>query len=173
MICPPFSKLHIENDTASWAPPNMAKCEQTLQLSDIDNITVTAGEMAPSLCFWLTPPSEQKILWLVQCCCFNSLLTQPSVVFHQTTQPKWWTWSRSWWTMSWAAVRSWTTPCWSQWWRSSPRWSTSLSCSLLSAMTLWTFSLTYCYPTRTSPQWLTCECDLVQSQQAPWQIENI
>lgn len=51
MICFPFSKLHIENDTTSWAPPIMTKCEQTVQISDIDNITVTAGEMTPSLCF--------------------------------------------------------------------------------------------------------------------------
>lgn len=46
-----FSKLDIETDTTSWAPPNMTKCEPIMTISDLDNINVTTGEMSPSLGF--------------------------------------------------------------------------------------------------------------------------
>lgn len=39
-----FSKLDIETDTTSWAPPVMTNCKPVRTISDIDNITVTTGK---------------------------------------------------------------------------------------------------------------------------------
>lgn len=39
-----FSKLHIENDTTSWAPPDMTYCKVVVSFPDLDNVTVTPGK---------------------------------------------------------------------------------------------------------------------------------
>lgn len=39
-----FSKLHIENDTTSWAPPDMKHCKAVVSIPDLDNVTVTPGK---------------------------------------------------------------------------------------------------------------------------------
>ncbi len=39
-----FSKLDIETDTTSWADPDMTNCSPLVTISDLDNITITAGE---------------------------------------------------------------------------------------------------------------------------------
>lgn len=39
-----FSKLHIENDTTSWAPPDMTYCKVVMSFPDLDNVTVTPGK---------------------------------------------------------------------------------------------------------------------------------
>lgn len=39
-----FSKLHIENDTTSWAPPDMRYCDVVVSIPDLDNVTVTPGK---------------------------------------------------------------------------------------------------------------------------------
>ncbi|XP_057705639.1 adhesion G-protein coupled receptor G2 [Corythoichthys intestinalis] len=39
-------KLHIENDTTSWANPDMSDCEPIVGISDLDNITVTTDNAA-------------------------------------------------------------------------------------------------------------------------------
>lgn len=39
-----FSKLHIENDETSWAPPDMTYCKVVVSFPDLDNVTVTPGQ---------------------------------------------------------------------------------------------------------------------------------
>lgn len=157
----PCSKLNIETDSTSWAPPNMTNCD-VLNMPDIGNITVTAGERKQSL----------RPVWPVSCRGFNSSLTRP-LVFRQTMRPTSWTWSRSWWTVSWTSARSWTTLSWSRWWRSSARWSTSAWWSLQSPPISWASSPTSCCLTQMSPHWLTCGWDEVQYQRTPWQTEDL
>ncbi|XP_077433424.1 adhesion G protein-coupled receptor G4a [Vanacampus margaritifer] len=40
------SELHLENDTTSWAPPDMTNCSLLASLSDLENITVTTDNAA-------------------------------------------------------------------------------------------------------------------------------
>lgn len=41
--------MHIENDTTSWAPPDMKRCHVVVSVADLDNVTVTPGKWV-SMC---------------------------------------------------------------------------------------------------------------------------